>query len=284
MKTLKALRGVGVAAVTAIGLLLVTEGGASAATLKVCVPEREGGSIVTPTKGACKAGSTLTELGGETKAMKPATIAGLSAEEEKKLVEILPFVKLVKAGVGKKPTLQVSGANVQIVRGAGDEKALNGAGNLIVGYDESPGTQTGSNNLVVGNEQTYTGFGGINGGIENTTSGGGGVAFGSNNKASETQDSVTGGQRNSARGNRSSVTGGFFNGAFAATARSPAEPRTSAKARLPQSAAAGRTRQAGKRRPSAAATETRPRADPPRSAAATTEPPKAGPRRSPAGR
>ena len=52
----------------------------------------------------------------------------------------------------------------------------------MVGYDEKPGTQTGSHNLILGEEQTFTSFGGILAGKENTITG----AF----------DSVIGGWKN----------------------------------------------------------------------------------------
>ena len=47
---------------------------------------------------------------------------------------------------GGKPTIQISGANLQLVNGSGSTETLNGAGNLVIGYDEMPGTQTGSHN------------------------------------------------------------------------------------------------------------------------------------------
>src|SRR5207249_3777178 len=70
-----------------------------------------------------------------------------------------------------KPTIQFSGVNVQIVNGEGKEEAMNGAGNLVVGYDEFPGEQTGSHNLVLGRAQTYKGVGSFLAGSGNTASG-----------------------------------------------------------------------------------------------------------------
>lgn len=52
--------------------------------------------------------------------------------------------------VGGKPTIRLSGANVQIPNGEGSTNTTNGAGNLIIGYDENPQTQTGSHNLIGG--------------------------------------------------------------------------------------------------------------------------------------
>ena len=49
---------------------------------------------------------------------------------------ILPYVSFVKEGIDKKPTIQLSRANVQIVNGLGKTNTVNGVGNLIIGYDE----------------------------------------------------------------------------------------------------------------------------------------------------
>ncbi len=70
--------------------------------------------------------------------------------ELKRLKEALPYIKFVSSGVGGKPTIQVSGANLQIVNGEGKENSVNGVGNLVVGYDGGTLgglTQTGSHDL-----------------------------------------------------------------------------------------------------------------------------------------
>ena len=81
-------------------------------------------------------------------------------------------MKFVKEGVGKKPTVQFSGVNLQVINGSGSESDITGTGmgtgNLIIGYDETPGTQTGSHNLLLGGpSNSYTSFGGIIGGFSN---------------------------------------------------------------------------------------------------------------------
>jgi len=57
-------------------------------------------------------------------------------------------------------TLQLSGINLQIVSGAGaTDGAVNGRGNLIVGYNEDDGRdRTGSHNLVLGRNNGYSGI------------------------------------------------------------------------------------------------------------------------------
>src|SRR4051794_30521077 len=57
----------------------------------------------------------------------------------------------VSSGIGGKPTVRFSAVNVQIVSGSGSTAGVvNGQGNLVLGYDEVPGSQTGSHNLVLG--------------------------------------------------------------------------------------------------------------------------------------
>jgi hypothetical protein len=69
-------------------------------------------------------------------------------------------------------TLVFSGMNLQLKSGAGSTAAApNGLGNLIIGYNENPGAQTGSHNLVLGNRQSFTSYGGIVAGQGNTLSG-----------------------------------------------------------------------------------------------------------------
>jgi hypothetical protein len=94
-------------------------------------------------------------------------LPALSREEQEKLKTILPYIKLVARGVGGKPTIEFSGANVQIVNGEGSTQTANGGGNLIIGYDENPGQQTGSHDVIVGPEDGYTSYGSIIGGRDN---------------------------------------------------------------------------------------------------------------------
>ena len=129
-------------------------------------------------------------------------------------VAILPYLKFVASGVDGKPTIQVSGANVQILSGAGKEETLNGEGNLIIGYDELPGTQTGSNNLMLGAEQAFTSYGSILGGEGNSSSGSGSILGGAGNTASSYADAVFG-LDNKAVGGGASVSGGLHDEARA---------------------------------------------------------------------
>jgi hypothetical protein len=131
----------------------------------------------------------------------------------------------VASGVGAKPTVQFAAVNVQILNGAGTTATKNGKGNLVVGYDESPGTQSGSHNVVLGSHQTFTSYAGLLGGSTNTVTGPFGAVFGiankavgpeslaagNNNQAVGTATSAIGGYKNVANANSSSITGGCAN-------------------------------------------------------------------------
>jgi hypothetical protein len=107
----------------------------------------------------------------------------------------------------------LSGVNVYVQNGSGTTSgAVNGLGNLIVGYNELRGTgndRTGSHNLVVGTKHNYSSFGGLAVGENNTLSSSyASVTGGSFNTASGTGASVSGGRQNIASGDYSTVAGG----------------------------------------------------------------------------
>ncbi len=131
-------------------------------------------------------------------------------------------------------TLTVSGVNVQVVNGSGATASNSGLGNLTVGYNASraalgvPDARTGSHNLIIGDLNNYTSYGGLVAGVQNevdgiyaSVSGGGGnvasgtatsVSGGFGNTASGLNySSVSGGTSNVASGPYASVSGGFFN-------------------------------------------------------------------------
>jgi hypothetical protein len=150
------------------------------------------------------------------------TVSGpalLTEGEVKTLQGILPCIKSVEKGIDEKPTVQFHGCNVQIVNGEGATETTNGAGNLVIGYDELRETgvnefapQTGSHNLVVGISQSFTTYGGLLAGVANTlsapwTSVSGGIG----NTASGSFASVSGGIGNTASGLNASVSGGVDN-------------------------------------------------------------------------
>jgi len=109
-----------------------------------------------------------------------------------------------------------TGVNVHVRDGSGNtDGAVNGLGNLIVGYNEDVGddaVRSGSHNLIVGTEHSYTSYGGLVVGKSNTISGAfTTVSGGYSNTASGWYSSVSGGYSNTASGWSSSVSGGRYN-------------------------------------------------------------------------
>jgi hypothetical protein len=141
--------------------------------------------------------------------------AALSADDVA-LKTTLSKVSYDPQGLNGQPTLTINGANLQIVSGSGaTDGPVNGVGNLILGYDEGAGAQTGSHNLVLGDGQSFTSYGGLIGGRNNTATGPFSVLFGSSNTASGDSSAVTGGRGNVASHWAASVSGGIGNTASA---------------------------------------------------------------------
>jgi hypothetical protein len=108
------------------------------------------------------------------------------------------------------------GCNVHIRSGGGSTDApVNGLGNLIVGYNEIQYGEifrTGSHNLVVGRNNSYTSYGGFVAGELNAVSApAASVSGGFQNSATGMYSSVSGGGENVASNDRSVVSGGTFN-------------------------------------------------------------------------
>ena len=98
------------------------------------------------------------------------------------------------------PNIVFKGANLH-VESATNEYDSTGTGNLIVGWDETTAgaVRSGSNNLVCGNMNSFSSYGGFVDGLTNSIEG--------------TYASVSGGANNVAEGSYSSVSGGHANGA-----------------------------------------------------------------------
>src|SRR5690554_5429809 len=90
------------------------------------------------------------------------------------------------------------GVNMYVQNGMGMTACANGLGNLIVGYNEgrtlAPDNRTGSHNLILGEMQNYTSYGG--------------VVFGSTNSIEAPYSTILGGALNEATGYASSICGG----------------------------------------------------------------------------
>ena len=102
--------------------------------------------------------------------------AELSATQAE-LAELLTYLSVDTAA----NSVTFTGANVFVRSGSGaTDGAVNGLGNLIVGYGEdapyfssvaAPAVRTGSHNLVVGGGASYSSFGGFVGGLLNRVTG-----------------------------------------------------------------------------------------------------------------
>lgn len=175
--------------------------------MSLCVPSTAGKSV---TSGACSASGTTVKL-------------PTRAADQRTLFSILPHLSFVSAGVGGKPTIRFRGVNVQVVNGVGATASVNGTGNLVVGYDENPAgrPQTGSHDLIVGRNQSFTGYGELLGGFGNKTSGSYAAALGNSNNAAGAFAAVTGGADNSAKDPFSSIGGGCGNLILATATTAP---------------------------------------------------------------
>jgi hypothetical protein len=186
--------GFGVVALLAAFVTVVGAAWAEAPTT-ICVPEHASSQVLsTNTKGECPT-KTINKV-----AVKYKSEALPGTAELAKLDKILPHVNYVESGVAGKPTIQFSGVNVQILNGEGKTATTNGAGNLLIGYDEAfSKAQTGSHDLILGEEQQFTSYAGIIAGWRNTVE----APFAS----------ITAGESNFAKGNYSAVSGGELNAA-----------------------------------------------------------------------
>lgn len=133
---------------------------------------------------------------------------------EKRIAELEKTINDLKTtfkGVQRKGSnLVFNNMNVQITNGKGSTSAINGRGNLIVGYNESRGADSrkGSHNVIVGGKNNFSSFGGIVGGYNNSLSGEYSfIGGGHNNNASGEYSAITGGAKNNAKGTYSSING-----------------------------------------------------------------------------
>jgi hypothetical protein len=136
------------------------------------------------------------------------------------------------------PTALFRGINVQIVNGTGNTQTVNGMGNLIIGYNRpSTGSficsigavdsesecqasggvwarshKSGSHNIVGGDFNSYSSWGGLVLGMENALSAPyAAIIAGARNRAGASFASISGGSYNTANGIYSSVSAGFAN-------------------------------------------------------------------------
>jgi hypothetical protein len=195
--------------VLAVALSTMVASALAASPIYLCINEKAGGAVKSGgAEGNCPMPSA--------KAKYVKVALPREESEQQSLLSILSHAKYVGSGVAGKPTIQFTGVNVQVVNGEGATSAVNGEGNLVIGYDENAGKheQTGSHDLILGEEQTFTSYGGILAGSEDSiTAPFASVTGGSKNLASGVGASVSGGLSGEAVGSQASVSGGLENDA-----------------------------------------------------------------------
>lgn len=153
-----------------------------------------------------------------------AQATAIAALQGNSVLDLDGVLELVIDPATGRPTARFSSVNVQVTNGVGTTGTGNGVGNLIVGYNEQSGTtafcsngeynvdqteceahggiwaanqRSGSHNLVLGNGNAYSSYGGL--------------LAGTINIANNRYVSVSGGSSNTASGDHASVSGGAYN-------------------------------------------------------------------------
>ena len=153
--------------------------------------------LATATSNMATATSTIGAL--QTKVSADST--AITALKSSPVMALDPYVTVSAAAINGMvgPTVVLQGVNLQ-VRSTTSEGDTSGLGNLIVGWNDSPSTvptpfRTGSNNLVVGDVNNFTSYGGFAAGLVSSVT--------------APYASVSGGSSNTASGYASSVSGGL---------------------------------------------------------------------------
>jgi hypothetical protein len=211
------------AAIVGVGLLitavLAVAQATAATTITACMPYlKTTGKLDTgkPIVAGTEAGTCKNTTSVEYHALNLPSGAGFEL-----LNQVLAHMTYEPEGIDKKPTVRFTGVNVQVVNGENATASHNGEGNVVIGYDENPATetckgkasaQTGSHNLILGEDQEFTSYGGIVAGFGNAIIAElASVIGGECNLAAAEVASVTGGTQNNAIGVASTVSGGAQN-------------------------------------------------------------------------
>ena len=159
---------------------------------------------------------TLKQL-AQTVASLQKQVTSLKSQltKARSVLALAPYVSLDRSAVNgvAGPNVVFKGCNLQ-VKSKTSESTIDGTGNLIVGWDDNPSTtpsgyRSGSNNLVCGDNQTFTSIGCFLAGGNNTASAEqAAVSGGFANTASNSGATVSGGANNVASGYLSVVSGG----------------------------------------------------------------------------
>lgn len=142
-----------------------------------------------------------------------AEVAGLIGGLQQKIAALEAKLKYVSVSGTE---MHISGANLHIENGSGaTDGKLNGLGNVIIGYNDpadDKSQRTGSHNLIIGDKNHYTSYGGLVAGYNNTVSAPYcSVSGGQGNTTSGKFSAITGGRNNTTKGENSVVSGGIKN-------------------------------------------------------------------------
>jgi len=120
--------------------------GAGSGVSFICVPTTAGQAVTSGGSGGSCGAATPVELPD-------------SRAQQQTLLSVLPYLSFKASGLGAKPTIVVTGANVQIKKTSASV-IKDGTGNLVVGDGVQypvASTHSGSENLVVGYDDEWTG-------------------------------------------------------------------------------------------------------------------------------
>jgi hypothetical protein len=219
--------GAGVALAVVASMAAASPHAAAKSSSGVTLCATKGGAVVYEKSGKCPKHDKTLSVGSQGAVKKLQKQVASLRTEVSSLQRTLQGV--TRAKLHGEETLTIAGENVQLVNGTGDEASLDGLGNLIIGYNDNPDAldRSGSHNLVVGDDNGYSSYGGIVAGYGNLISGidasdiGGfgntstgqyaSVTGGTDNSASGMWSTVSGGATNTASGDEASVTGGMVN-------------------------------------------------------------------------
>jgi len=179
----------------------------------------QGATIGALSTDLASARTTVSGLQGNVGSLT-TTVAGQTATliNDADVLALEPWVRVSSPAPNTVtgPTIVFQGCNLQI-KSPTSEIDDSGLGNLIVGWDDPPpglaeGLRSGANNLVCGDENSFSGNGGFVAGYDNTVSRfWASVSGGSGNEAVNDCSSVSGGSGNGASGENASVFGGDEN-------------------------------------------------------------------------
>jgi hypothetical protein len=199
------------AATTVVALGLWATGAlatTSASGITLCADK--GGGLVYSAGGTCSQNKTALVLAADSDVQALAARVQTLESEVTSLRSLLSGV--TRTTFDGADTLRFSGMNLQVVNGQGSTDTTNGLGNLIVGYDDYAADTSGSHDIVVGDANSFSSYGGLVAGRDNEISGPfASVTGGFANTADGAEASVTGGSGNFADGTTATVSGGDGN-------------------------------------------------------------------------